>query len=196
MPGDLGRGLRRKREGNIIRGDKVALRPAVGADKRMIYEWAHHSDIAKWLHWPPKDRIETYQEWCADWKPHYFKDEEPRRGRLFVIMRDNELIGATAYNTIDEENNRVEVDIWMSCEANCEKGHGPDALRALCKYLHETHSVDLAWLQPSARNPRAIRAYEKAGFRRVDITPEEAEKEYGPRDYEDSVVMVKHLASD
>jgi RimJ/RimL family protein N-acetyltransferase len=179
--------------GEIIRADKVALRPAVDADKRMIYEWAHHSDIAHWLHWPPKDRIETYQEWCEDWKPHYFNDEEPRRGRLFVIMRDDEPIGATAYNTIDDENNRVEVDIWMSCEKNCEKGHGPDALRALIKYLHQTHGVDQAWLQPSAQNPRAIRAYEKAGFRRVDITPEEAVKEYGPRDYEDSVVMVNNI---
>jgi len=48
-------------------------------------------------------------------------------------------------------------------------------------------------VQPSARNPRTIRAYEKAGFARLPVTMEEARAEWGPNDYVDSVYMVKTM---
>jgi RimJ/RimL family protein N-acetyltransferase len=48
-------------------------------------------------------------------------------------------------------------------------------------------------VQPSARNPRAIRAYEKAGFRRLGLPIEEARALWGPSDYADSVYMVRSM---
>jgi RimJ/RimL family protein N-acetyltransferase len=45
-------------------------------------------------------------------------------------------------------------------------------------------------VQPSARNPRAIRAYEKAGFERLELSIEAARELWGPNDYDDSVYMV------
>jgi hypothetical protein len=41
-----------------------------------------------------------------------------------------------------------------------------------------------------------VRAYEKAGFERVEISPEEIESEYGPRDYHDSVLLTIHAPED
>jgi RimJ/RimL family protein N-acetyltransferase len=46
-------------------------------------------------------------------------------------------------------------------------------------------------VQPSARNPRAIRAYEKVGFRLLDLPLELARELWGPNDYWDSVYMVR-----
>jgi len=43
----------------------------------------------------------------------------------------------------------------------------------------------------SARDARAIRACDKAGFKRTDSTHEEAERDFGPRDYDNSVVLLK-----
>lgn len=79
----------------------------------------------------------------------------------------------------------------MSCEANCGQGYGTDALRTLCQHLFQSLGVKECWLQPSDRNRRAIRAYEKAGFTRKAITPDEMEAHYGARDYHDSVLMVR-----
>jgi RimJ/RimL family protein N-acetyltransferase len=70
---------------------------------------------------------------------------------------------------------------------------GADALDALCRHLHERFSVAEFMVQPSARNPRAIRAYEKAGFRRLDLPIEEARSLWGPSDYADSVYMVRAI---
>ena len=41
--------------------------------------------------------------------------------------------------------------------------------------------------------PRAIRAYEKVGFRRLDVPIEEARALWGPSDYADSVYMVRSI---
>ena len=76
-------------------------------------------------------------------------------------------MGQVTYKNIVEHDGRkrVEVDIWMRSEACCGKGYGTDALDALCRYLHERFGVEQFMVQSSACNPRAIRAYEKLGFR-------------------------------
>ena len=57
----------------------------------------------------------------------------------------------------------------MRSEACCGRGYGTDALIALSRMLYVRFGVQEFMMQPSARNPRAIRAYEKAGFRSIDI---------------------------
>ena len=46
-------------------------------------------------------------------------------------------------------------------------------------------------VQPSARNQRAIRTYEKVGFRRLDLPLESARELWGPNYFCDSVYMVR-----
>jgi RimJ/RimL family protein N-acetyltransferase len=104
-------------------------------------------------------------------------------------------VGQVNYNDIHERGGRrrTELDIWMRCEACCGKEYGTDALDALCRHLHERFGVAEFMVQPSARNPRAIRAYEKAGFRRLDLPIDEARALWGPSDYADSVYMVRSI---
>lgn len=82
----------------------------------------------------------------------------------------------------------------MSCERNCGKGYGPDALQTLCEYLFQMCSIIEFVVRPSARNSRAIRAYRKAGFQHVKLSSEQQEAEYGPGDYYDSIVLAKHMS--
>jgi RimJ/RimL family protein N-acetyltransferase len=81
----------------------------------------------------------------------------------------------------------------MRSEVCCGKGYGTDALDALCRHLHQRFGITDFMVQPSARNPRAIRAYEKLGFTRLDLPLEEARRLWGPSDYEDSVYMVRTI---
>jgi len=61
----------------------------------------------------------------------------------------------------------------------------------LCCYLEERFGVTECMVQPSARNPAAIRAYEKAGFSRIDLPADVLAAEWGPADYPDSVYLVR-----
>ena len=173
----------------MIPGKNITLRPATLEDRRMIYSWSHESDIAPFIHLSG-DPTESFEEWCEGWKDCYFTDDSPELGRMFVIIHDGSPVGAIAHNDIDPKS-RVELDIWMSSESNCGKGFGPDAIETLCAYLVAELGEDTFMMQPSARNPRAVRAYEKAGFVRTPATPEEIESEWGGVDHHDSVLMIR-----
>ena len=47
------------------------------------------------------------------------------------------------------------------------KGYGSDALKALINYLFENMNVRRCYIEPGEYNRRAIKAYEKAGFKHV-----------------------------
>jgi diamine N-acetyltransferase len=174
-----------------IKGKKVTLRPATLKDRKAVYNWSNHSDITPILNLAGA-KVITFEEFCADWKEYYFSDDSPELGRVFIIAYQGSPIGCVAYNDIYPDH-RVELDIWMSCEANCNQGFGPDAIRALCKYLAAEFGVKKFMMQPTARNPRAIAAYQKAGFVKRAATPEQIKAEWGNADADDSVLMIKEV---
>jgi len=111
-----------------------------------------------------------------------------------MILVDDKPVGQVNYNSIDKHNSWTALDIWMSCEANCGKGYGSDAIKTLCEYLFRDFGVTEFVIEPSARNSRAIRAYEKAGFQYMNLPPEEIEAKYGRGDYYDSVWLIKEMS--
>jgi diamine N-acetyltransferase len=174
----------------------VTLRPASPEDERAILDWLLCSDVTPALLGPPlypERPVSPPDEPAQGYEPHYFDGSAPELGRCFLILVDGEPVGQVSYNDIHERDGRrrVELDIWMRSEAFCGKGFGTDALDALCRHLHEKFGVVEFMVQPSARNPRAIRAYEKAGFARLEIPIEAARELWGPNDYFDSVYMVR-----
>ncbi len=181
-----------------LQGQRVTLRPAMEQDRRSIYEWMAHSDLTPQMIGPPTypdHPIDPWEEFCADYKPHFFDDSAPLLGRCFIISVNGEAVGQVNYNDIQEKKGvrRTELDIWLRSAADSGHGYGPDALDTLCRYLGQQFGVTEFMVQPSARNPRAIRAYEKIGFVKLDLPLEAARAEWGPSDYDDSVYMVKRI---
>jgi diamine N-acetyltransferase len=184
----------------IIHGKRVALRPATPQDETQVREWLVRSDVTHSLLGPPlfpERPIPEPEDSSAAFDPYYFDGTAPNLGRCFLILLDGEPVGQVTYNEIVERGGgrQVELDIWMRSEACCGKGYGTDALDALCGYLHERFGVDRFMVQPSARNPRAIRAYEKLGFKRLELSMEAATELWGPNDYRDSVYMVRAVSA-
>lgn len=184
---------------NTLTGKVVELRPATMNDWRPIFEWLACSDITSAMMGPPlfpESVPYTWDEFCADYKTHFFDGTSPRMGRCFLIVVDGEAVGQVNYNDIPDSGGSVELDIWLRAKRYCGRGYGSDALEVLVEYLYRQFGVTEFFMQPSARNPRAIRAYEKAGFRRVAFSLEEAEARYGRKDYYDSVFLVKKRSDD
>ncbi|MFH1030273.1 MAG: GNAT family protein [bacterium] len=178
----------------IIQGKKILLRSATGNDKRIIYEWMAHSDTTSSHMGPPDfpdNPIPTYEQFCLDYKAYFFNGTEPKLGRCFMIIVDNNPVGQINYDKIDENNKRTELDIWMNCRANCGRGYGADALKTLCDYLFKKYGILEFVVRPSARNHQAVRFYEKMGFHRIKITDEQQKIEFGRGDYSDSIVLIK-----
>ena len=155
-----------------------------------------HSDITpKMMGLPkyPDHPIPTWEKFCNDYKSYFFNDSFSELGRCFVIMVNGEAVGQVNYNEINRDTKHTILDIWMRSEADCGKEFGTDAVKTLCEYLSRKFGILEFVTTPSARNLQAIRAYEKAGFCKVDLPIEEAEAKYGHKDYTDSVYMVKRV---
>jgi diamine N-acetyltransferase len=167
-------------------------------DRGTIYDWFANSDLTASMAGEPTFPDAppgSWEEFCEDHTPHFFEGEITETGRCFIMKVDSEDAGQIYFNDIEKRNGikRVELDMWMRAEKYCGKGYGSDALNTLCEFLAERFGVEQFMVQPSSRNPRAIRAYEKVGFVKLDIPLKGAVEEWGPNDYYDSVFMVKTI---
>lgn len=186
------------RHPDYIEGQQIRLRPAVLADRRQIYEALARSDLTDILLGHPSQTctpVLAYEAFCDDYRQHFFDDSDAEGGRCFVIEVAGRAIGQVNYNDIERDKNRTELDIWMFAEEFCGHGYGSEALRLLCDYLRARFGLQGFYIKPSASNPRAIRAYEKAGFRRSVLSEEEALAEYGKKDSIDTVYMTTSTES-
>ena len=67
------------------------------------------------------------------------------------------------------------VDLFLGQPERWNQGLGSRLLRALCRYLSDEVGADAIFIDPRLNNPRAIRCYEKAGFRRLCVIPQREE---------------------
>ena len=78
-----------------------------------------------------------------------------------------------SHDKIDKDHKNTEIDILLDTE-ECDKGYGTDALRALIGYLFKKLTLHRVWLGTYEHNKRAIRAYEKVGFKKEGLMREDA----------------------
>lgn len=174
---------------DIIKGKIITLRPATPGDRREIYEWLAHSDLTSQMMGPPDfpdSPVPDWEDFRIEYPEYFFDGSRPALGRCFVIEVHSEAVGQINHDMIDDTDHSTWLDIWMKSSAYTNKGYGSDAIDTLCNYLVDTFRCKKIFIAPSARNHAAIRAYEKAGFKRTSLRlPPEMS------DYKDDLVMVK-----
>jgi diamine N-acetyltransferase len=183
-------------------GEHVLLQPATMADRRAVWEWIAHSDLTASMTGPlefTEAPVPSWEGFCADYLPHFFGGSRPKVGRNFIIEpivaspSQFRGVGHISYSRMDELPAGAELDIWMRDSTCCGHGWGSNALRILSRHLHEAFGGRELILRPSARNIRAVRAYEKAEFKRLPLSNDEQAAIYGPGEYRDTTVMRRHL---
>jgi RimJ/RimL family protein N-acetyltransferase len=175
----------------MLRGEKVFLKPTTSEEIPQFYAWATNPDpdIQRYYYGgnPP-----TFEEFLADYEPHFFDGSQPYKGRCYTILADGKRpIGVVSYNDFDTERKRVTFDIIIGNREDCGRGYGSDALRTLVRHLFETFpTLETAIIAAHRQNARAIRAYKKAGFRQVEVDGNDPYIiEYADFDLEESVFL-------
>jgi diamine N-acetyltransferase len=74
------------------------------------------------------------------------------------------LIGTYAFDGINWRTHSAEFGIMIGDKSYWNKGYGTEAVRLLCQHGFKTLNLNRIYLHVFETNPRAIRAYEKAGF--------------------------------
>jgi aminoglycoside 6'-N-acetyltransferase len=138
-----------------LRGERVTLRPLEAADVPRLVEIAADPEVARW--WPG------------------VSEEDLRRliesGDVFsfAIELEGELIGlAQAGEERDPDYRHASVDLFLGTAWH-GRGLGADTVRTLVRWLFEDRGHHRITIDPAAANERAIRSYERAGFKRVGV---------------------------
>ncbi|HSB66379.1 MAG TPA: GNAT family N-acetyltransferase [Anaerolineales bacterium] len=96
------------------------------------------------------------------------------------------LIGTCGFDRIDWRVHAAEFGILIGDKSYWNRGHGTGAVRLLVQHGFDTLNLNRIFLHVFETNPRAIRAYEKAGFT-LEVRERQAEFKHGK--YVDVLLM-------
>lgn len=141
-----------------LHGDAVVLRPLHPDDREAITAILTAPENAEW--WPGYHAERVHRE--------YF-DEPDGEAVLYAVEHAGEVVGfIQSYEEADPDYRHAGIDVTLSPTAT-DRGLGTDAVRTLARHLFEHDGHHRLVIDPAAANARAIRCYEKVGFRAVGI---------------------------
>jgi RimJ/RimL family protein N-acetyltransferase len=137
-----------------------------------------------------REYLPTFVDWMNDWEVRrflnpaaalpmsldeetkWYEENHPAEGSyLFAILTlaDNRLIGSCGLHKVDLKNRSGVFGIIIGEHEYWSKGYGTDATRTLLDFAFGELGLHRVELEVNDFNPRAVRAYEKAGFRRDGV---------------------------
>lgn len=147
----------------MIYGDLVRLRAVERADVERFVVWLNDPEVIEGL------TIYTPLSLAAeeDWFENLLKQPEDERPLTIEVQQGAEwvAIGNCSFHQIDWRCRSAILGIFIGDKAFWNKGYGTKVMQLLLKHGFETLNLNRIALDVYERNPRAIRAYEKAGFR-------------------------------
>jgi aminoglycoside 6'-N-acetyltransferase Ib len=70
------------------------------------------------------------------------------------------------------------IDQFLACEDDLGKGLGTAMVTQFCKFILERHGAKIIVTDPDPENLRAIRCYEKVGFKKVSSSAQVSHRAY------------------
>jgi aminoglycoside 6'-N-acetyltransferase len=141
-----------------LQGDVVRLRPLRPDDRDAITAVLTAPANAEW--WPGYDAARAQHE--------YF-DAPDEDVAAYAIEVEGRVVGLIqSYEETDPDYRHAGIDITLAPTAT-DRGVGTDAVRTLARHLFDGEGHHRIVIDPAADNARAIRCYEKVGFRRVGV---------------------------
>jgi len=139
-------------------GKKCYLSPVDVNDVEKFVEWLNDLELTKYLLlYPHIISIENEKG---------FLENLSKEHTYSIIENDtNELIGNCGFNNIDHINQTAEVGIFIGNKKNWGKGYGTEALSLLLDYGFKALNLHNVFLKVYSFNERAVKSYEKIGFK-------------------------------
>ncbi|NLZ54668.1 MAG: GNAT family N-acetyltransferase [Thermoanaerobacteraceae bacterium] len=146
----------------LCKGEKTNLRSIKATDFSKIIKW---------------QRNELLKQYIGNKLPMSFKECEIRylassnfMNRIFGIEDKNgNLIGEIEINQIKWRDKQAELFLYIGEKDLWGKGYGCDALNTFLNYIFNEKNFKYLYLRVYEHNIRAIKCYEKCGFKRRGI---------------------------
>ena len=140
-----------------LQGALVRLRPMLHADRPALVAVLSDPSVVEW--WDTRGAEHSADELIAG-EPGWF---------VWAIEAAGAFAGSIQATEEDDPDYRhAGIDIFMSSRFQ-GRGFGTDAVRTVARWLLEERGHHRLTIDPAAANARAIRTYEKVGFKPVGV---------------------------
>ena len=139
----------------LLIGARVTLRAVEDTDRARLRSILAEPSVVRW--WGSQSADEAVDDLFEPYQT------------TFVIEVDGTVVGSIQVAEEDEPDYRhAGIDLFIDAEHQ-GRGLGPEAIRLLARWLFDVRGHHRLTIDPAAANTRAIRAYERIGFRSVGI---------------------------
>lgn len=145
--------------GKIICNENLFLRDITLYDTDIVLSWRNSEFVQKYFIYQEKITEEEHLKWM---------NQKVFTGKVtqFIIVSNDVPIGSVYLQNIDNFNKKAEYGIFIGSQEGCGKGIGTIVAKCILKYAFEEMQLHRVYLRVLENNIRAIRCYERAGFRR------------------------------
>jgi diamine N-acetyltransferase len=146
----------------MIYGKRIRLRGVEREDLPLYVKWLNDPEVVSGL--------AVFLPLSLADETHWFEklvDHTPETKPLAIEVQEEgnwRLIGACGFEEISPINRSAEVGIFIGDKSLWNSGYGTEIMQLMLKHGFESLNLNRIFLQVYETNPRAIRAYEKAGF--------------------------------
>ena len=147
---------------SLFRGELVRLRAFDKMDGAAIASWTENAEYMRLVD------TDAARPWTAEQATGFYVAEKPDpHSYTFALctLADDRLIGFVSLHSIEWNNAAAVLSIGIGDPGDWGKGYGSDALRVILRYAFCELNLHRVGLDVISSNARAIRAYEKVGFR-------------------------------
>ena len=141
----------------ILRSERVRLRSVEPGDRDRLRDILEEPSVARW--WTPGSPDHLVDEWLEP-------DDDTTS---LVIEVEGRVVGSLQwYEEPGDDYRYASIDLFLDT-AHQDQGLGPEAIRTAARHLFDERGHHRLTIDPAAANERAIRAYERVGFRRIGV---------------------------
>lgn len=164
-----------------IRGDRVILRPLAAGDADAMYASLQDAEGNRLTGTQRSFTQAEIRRWCEG-----VGLAEGRIDCAITSPEDGRYLGEAVLNDIDEVNRSANFRIALAGPELYGRCFGSEAARLLLAYGFQELELNRIELEVFAFNPRALRVYEKLGFKREGVRREVL---FMDGNFHDSIVM-------
>jgi UDP-4-amino-4,6-dideoxy-N-acetyl-beta-L-altrosamine N-acetyltransferase len=143
----------------MIEGKVISLRPLERRHLERTLEWANEPKLMFLLNRAQQITAEEHEEWFTS-----IREKSDRFYFSIELNNGGAHIGNIWLWDIDPRHRRAELRIVIGSDAHTGQGAGSEAISLLCDYAFAQLNLHKIYAYVLVINPRARRAFEKAGF--------------------------------
>ena len=146
----------------MIYANRIRLRKLEKADLSQFVDWLNDPEV--------RAGIGSFLPLSQDEEDRWYEKmlERPPEEHILVVEVHEEdrwhMIGSTSFMDIDWRNRKAEFGILIGDKNYWNRGFGTEITQLMLKHGFETLNLNRIYLKVFSTNPRAMRAYEKAGY--------------------------------